>query len=287
VVTLAAPLAPPGPIVSYVNPAFTALTGYRPEEIIGKSTRLLHGPNTDAETVARVRAAMQAERPIRVELLHYTKGGKPHWLDVNVVPLRDAHGKVTHFAAIERDLTATKQLQEELMRLANTDALTGLLNRRRFMEHASAEFARAERYRRELAMLMLDIDHFKQINDTHGHATGDQAIRALAQCMRQVLRTSDWPARWGGEEFAILMPETALAGAALLAERLRAELAALEIATPGGPLRFTVSAGVAARTDDDRHFMALMERADAALYAAKHGGRNRVHVHDDRESCVG
>ena len=286
VVTLAAPLAPPGPIVSYVNPAFTALTGYRPEEIIGKSTRLLHGPQTDAETVARVRAAMQAERPIRVELLHYTKAGEQHWLDINVVPLRGAHGQVTHFAAIERDLTATKQLQEELTRLANTDVLTGLLNRRRFMECASTEFARAERYRRELAILMLDIDHFKSINDTHGHAAGDQTLKAMAHCMQQVLRTSDWPARWGGEEFAILMPETTLAGAALLAERLRAELAALVIEVPGAPLRFTISAGVTARIDDDRHFMALMERADAALYAAKHAGRNRVHIHDASASCT-
>jgi diguanylate cyclase (GGDEF)-like protein/PAS domain S-box-containing protein len=287
VVTLATPLAPPGPIVSYVNPAFTALTGYRPEEIIGKSTRLLHGPNTDAETVARVRAAMQAERPIRVELLHYTKTGEQHWLDINVVPLRGAHGQVTHFAAIERDLTATKQLQDELTRLANTDALTGLLNRRRFMECASSEFARAGRYRRELAILMLDVDHFKHINDTHGHATGDQTLMNMAQCMQRLLRATDWPARWGGEEFAVLMPETTLAGAALLAERLRAELAALEVETPGGPLRFTISIGVAARADDDRHFMALMERADAALYAAKHGGRNRVHIHDTGEACTG
>lgn len=284
VVTLAAPLAPPGPIISYVNPAFSALTGYRPEEIIGKSTRLLHGPKTDADTVARVRAAMEEERPIRVELLQYNRDGEEHWLDVNVVPLRDSHGRVTHFAAIERDLTATKQLQEELTRLAHTDALTGLLNRRRFMECAGAEFARAQRYQRDLAILMLDIDHFKAINDNHGHAGGDQTLKAMAQGMLRLLRNTDWPARWGGEEFAILMPETALDGAALLAERLRAELAALAEPAAGGPIRFTVSIGVAARSDDDRHFMALMERADAALYAAKHAGRNCVHLHDSSDT---
>lgn len=280
VVTLAAPLEPPGPIISYVNPAFTALTGYQPEEIIGKSTRLLHGPKTNADTVARMHAAMQEERPVRVELLHYNRAGAEHWLDINVVPLRDSQGQVTHFAAIERDLTATKLLQDELLRLAHTDALTGLLNRRRFMECAGAEFARARRYQRELAFLMLDIDHFKNINDSHGHATGDQVLRNMAHSILHLLRNTDWPARWGGEEFSILMPETSLDGGLLLAERLRTELAMLTTATAGGPVRFTVSIGVAARCEDDHHFMALMERADAALYSAKYAGRNRVHLHD-------
>jgi len=282
VVTLAAPLEPPGPIISYVNPAFTTLSGYQPEEIIGKSTRLRYGPKTDLKTVALVQAAMEAQQSIRVELLSYSRTNEEVWLDINVVPLRDSHGRVTHFAAIERDLTATKLLQQELTLMANTDSLTGLLNRRRFMDCAGSEFSRAQRYQRELSMVMLDIDHFKSINDTRGHLVGDQVIKAMARNMETLLRTSDWTARWGGEEFAILMPETSLDGATILAERLRAELATLAVATADGPLQFTVSAGVASRTDDDRHFMALMERADAALYAAKHAGRNCVHLHDTR-----
>lgn len=282
VVTLATPLDPPGPIISYVNPAFTTLSGYQPDEIIGKSTRLRHGPKTDLKTVALVQAAMEAQQPIRVELLSYSRTGDETWLDINIVPLRNSHGRVTHFAAIERDLTATKRLQQELTLMANTDPLTGLLNRRRFMDCAGAEFSRAQRYQRELSMVMLDIDHFKNINDTRGHLVGDQVIKAMARNMQTLLRTSDWPARWGGEEFAILMPETALDGATILAERLRAELATLVVATADGPLQFTVSAGVASRTEDDHHFMAVMERADAALYAAKHAGRNCVHLHDAR-----
>jgi diguanylate cyclase (GGDEF)-like protein/PAS domain S-box-containing protein len=274
----ASPLAPPGPVIVYVNPAFTALTGYRPDDALGQSLRLLHGPNTDPKTVAQVRAAMREQRPVRVELLQYSAGGEEFWLDMNIVPLRDAQGRVTHFAAIARDLTSTKRLQEDLSHMASTDALTGLLNRRRFLSEAETEFRRARRYRRELAVVMLDIDHFKAINDTHGHFTGDQVLTVLSRHAQGLLRDSDRIGRWGGEEFALLMPETSLGGAATLAERLRAELAEITMPSPEGPFRFTASIGVTVRGDKDADIQGVMQRADAALYAAKHGGRNRVQV---------
>jgi diguanylate cyclase (GGDEF)-like protein/PAS domain S-box-containing protein len=229
-VTAAAPLGPPGPIIVYVNPAFTALTGYDANEVIGQSTRLLHGPKTDPRTVADVRAAMEAQRPIRVEQLHYKHDGEEFWIDTNIVPLRDTRGRVSHFATIGRDLTATKQLQEELRLMANTDPLTGLFNRRRFLEQADTEFLRSQRYQHELAAMMLDIDHFKTINDTHGHFVGDQVLIAMSCATENLLRGTDILGRWGGEEFVILMPETPLAGAAILAERLREVLAQLAIA---------------------------------------------------------
>jgi diguanylate cyclase (GGDEF)-like protein/PAS domain S-box-containing protein len=277
-VTAATPLGPPGPIIVYVNPAFTALTGYDADEVIGQSTRLLHGPRTDPRTVADVRAAMEAQRPIRVEQLHYNQDGEEFWIDTNIVPLRDAHGRVTHFATIGRDLTATKQLQEELRLMANTDPLTGLLNRRRFLEQADTEFQRSQRYRHELAAVMLDIDHFKAINDTHGHFVGDQVLMAMSCTAENLLRGTDILVRWGGEEFAILMPETPLAGAAILAERLREVLAQLAVDTAVGTLRFTVSAGVAARGGPDTAITDILQRADTALYAAKQQGRNRIQV---------
>jgi diguanylate cyclase (GGDEF)-like protein/PAS domain S-box-containing protein len=278
VVTAAAPLGPPGPIIVYVNPAFTALTGYDADEVIGQSTRLLQGPKTDPRTVANVRAAMEAQRPIRVEQLHYKHDGEEFWIDTNIVPLRDAHGRVSHFATIGRDLTATKQLQEELRLMANTDPLTGLLNRRRFLEQAETEFLRSQRHGHELAAVMLDIDHFKTINDTHGHFVGDQALIAMSCATDNLLRGTDILGRWGGEEFVILMPETPLTGAAILAERLRKLLAQLAVDTAAGTLRFTVSAGVAARSRLDTGITDILQRADAALYAAKQHGRNRIQV---------
>jgi len=286
VVTAAAPLGPPGPIIVYVNPAFTALTGYNADEVIGQSTRLLHGPKTDPQTVAAARAAMEAQRPIRVELLNYSRDGEEFWIDTNIVPLRDTHGRVTHFATIGRDLTATRQLQEELRLMASTDPLTGLLNRRRFLERAEADFQRSQRYRHELAVVMLDIDHFKAINDSHGHFAGDQALIGMSRACEKLLRNTDILGRWGGEEFVILMPETPLAGAAILAERLREELAQLAVATTAGPLHFTVSAGVAARGEPDAGITDIMHRADSALYAAKQRGRNRIQILTAEGSCA-
>ena len=286
VVTSAVPLGPPGPIIVYVNPAFTALTGYDADEMIGKSTRLLHGPNTDPQTVAEVRAAMEAQRPIRVEMLNYNCDGEEFWIDTHIVPLRDAHGRVTHFATIGRDLGATKRLQQELQLMASTDPLTGLLNRRRFLEQADAEFLRSQRYQHELAVVILDIDHFKTINDTHGHFVGDQVLIELARANENLLRSTDILGRWGGEEFVILMPETPLAGAAILAERLRAMLAQQTVDTAAGTVRFTVSAGVAARSDCDTGIADVMQRAATALYAAKNHGRNRIQVLAAEGSCT-
>lgn len=286
VVTSAAPLGPPGPIIVYVNPAFTALTGYGADEVIGHSSRLLHGPNTDPQTVAAVRAAMEAQRPIRVELLNYNRDGEEFWIDTNIVPLRDAHGRVTHFATIGRDLSATRRLQQELQLMASTDPLTGLLNRRRFLEQAETEFLRSQRYQHELAVLMLDIDHFKAINDTHGHFVGDQVLIALSRAAENLLRDIDLMGRWGGEEFVFLMPETPLAGAAILAERLREELARLAVDSTARTVRFTVSAGVAARSECDAGMTDIMQRADSALYAAKHNGRNRIQVLAAEGSCT-
>jgi diguanylate cyclase (GGDEF)-like protein/PAS domain S-box-containing protein len=286
VVTAAAPLRPPGPIIVYVNPAFTALTGYDADEVIGRSTRLLHGPNTDPQTVAAVRAAMETQRPIRVELLNYNCDGEEFWIDTNIVPLRDTHGRVTHFATIGRDLTATKRLQQELLCMASTDPLTGLLNRRRFLEQAEKEFLRSRRYRHELSAVMLDIDHFKTINDTHGHFVGDQVLIALSRAAENVLRDIDILGRWGGEEFVILMPETPLAGAAILAERLREVLARLTVDTTAETVRFTISAGVAARSESDAGLTGILQRADSALYAAKQHGRNRIQVLTAEGSCA-
>jgi diguanylate cyclase (GGDEF)-like protein/PAS domain S-box-containing protein len=286
VVTAATPLGPPGPIIVYVNPAFTALTGYNADEVIGRSSRLLYGPNTDLQTVAAVRAAMEAQRPIRVEQLNYSHEGEEIWIDTNVVPLRDAHGRVTHFATIGRDLTATRKLQEELRLMANTDPLTGLLNRRRFLEQADTEFLRSHRYQHELAAVMLDIDHFKTINDTHGHFVGDQMLIAMSRATEGLLRGTDILGRWGGEEFVILMPETPLGGAAILAERLREQLAQLAVDTPAGTLHFTISAGVAARSEPDAGITDILQRADSALYTAKHHGRNRIQVLAAEGSCA-
>ncbi|WP_029010874.1 GGDEF domain-containing response regulator [Azospirillum halopraeferens] len=180
------------------------------------------------------------------------------------------------------------RMQRELERLATTDGLTGALNRRHFLERGTEELQRARRHGRDLSLIMLDIDHFKAINDTHGHAVGDEAIRTCVRTCRAMVRQSDLLGRLGGEEFAALLPETNRAGAVLVANRVRGAMAITGVVLPaGGPLHFTVSIGVGVLHPDDRSVETLLARADAALYRAKRGGRNRVEVEEPTATTTG
>jgi diguanylate cyclase (GGDEF)-like protein len=172
-------------------------------------------------------------------------------------------------------LYRNSQSEIVLKRLATTDPLTGALNRRHFMELMSREQRRAERYNAVFSMLMVDIDHFKRVNDTYGHQTGDQAIQAMADACQKALRPTDLLARYGGEEFIITLVHTDQAGAAKVAERLRESVSEIELPTEQGVLKFTISVGVS--TFFKRSLLEeIIGRADQALYQAKTSGRNRV-----------
>jgi diguanylate cyclase (GGDEF)-like protein len=172
-------------------------------------------------------------------------------------------------------LYRNSQSEIVLKRLATTDPLTGALNRRHFMELMSREQRRAERYNAVFSMLMVDIDHFKRVNDTYGHQTGDQAIQAMADACQKALRPTDLLARYGGEEFIITLVHTDQVGAAKVAERLRESVSEIELPTEQGVLKFTISVGVS--TFFKRSLLEeIIGRADQALYQAKTSGRNRV-----------
>ena len=174
------------------------------------------------------------------------------------------------------DVTALKESEERLRHLSITDSLTGVSNRRHFVEAAEQELARSRRYGRPASLLMLDIDHFKSINDTHGHAVGDEALRTFTTACRSLLRENDLLGRTGGEEFAILLPETDIAGARMVAERIRRRTAELTLPAGTETVRFTVSIGVACCAAGTRGVDAMLSSADEALYRAKAAGRNRV-----------
>ena len=163
-----------------------------------------------------------------------------------------------------------------LMTVAATDPLTGMQNRRAFLEWGDVELIRARRYHRPLSLLMLDVDHFKSINDTYGHGAGDLVLSTLAENINQTLRSIDRSGRIGGEEFAILLPETPLVSATLVAERIRVILAALEVAHSGSVIRFTVSIGVSQIASTVPNLTEALVYADRALYRAKARGRNCV-----------
>lgn len=177
-----------------------------------------------------------------------------------------------------RDITIQKNHELALIQLSRHDPLTGVANRRYFFERAEEELLRSRRYQQPLSVVLMDVDHFKQVNDRYGHAAGDEVLRQLSHHSRELLREADLFARIGGEEFAVLMPSTSLHGARRLDERLRQVMADKELDIGGQVLRVHVSAGATQLRSEDQSIEDCLRRADEALYRAKQTGRNRVEI---------
>ncbi len=210
VVTEASPISEIGPKIVYVNKAFTALTGYTKAEVLGKTPRILQGPNTSAETTYKIRTALSQKLPVKAEILNYSKTGREYWLDMNIVPLKNEFGDVFYFAAVERDVTEQIEREQLLKELSVRDPLTSLLNRRGFFEAAQASLSYSKRNNKPITLAMLDIDHFKRVNDKYGHYMGDLVLQNLANLMTEYFRDSDIIGRLGGEEFCILLNDSTL-----------------------------------------------------------------------------
>jgi diguanylate cyclase (GGDEF)-like protein/PAS domain S-box-containing protein len=196
------------------------------------------------------------------------------WGNSVITALPDEGGEVRGFVVVSRDITERKRTEDDMKLLATVDPLTGAYNRRQGDALLVAEFARRARNGRDFAVLMLDIDHFKAVNDRFGHEAGDAVLCAMVRDGQKALRAIDMLVRWGGEEFLLVLPDTDADAAMVTAERMRAALAATEVSASGATIRFTVSIGVALPLTDNSG--ELLRRADLALYAAKAGGRNRV-----------
>jgi diguanylate cyclase (GGDEF)-like protein/PAS domain S-box-containing protein len=207
------------------------------------------------------------------------KDGSIRYMESDGRAIRDAEGNVSKVVVVSRDITDQKRLEAELREMAATDMLTGLPNRRHFLAQLEQEMARVSRVSEHHAsVLMIDVDHFKQVNDSFGHSTGDHALRHLASLMKQSLRKIDTPGRLGGEEFAAILPGASLASAQIFAERLRKKIAASPMPHAGKAIPLTVSIGVTEIKPDDSSADDTLARADRAQYQAKQSGRNRVLV---------
>lgn len=256
----------------FINRAFRRLWKL-PDEIAERQPPFValvyHGRNTNAYAIPEERLdEYVAERVRRV------RNGDLDPLDIRMTDGEVIRLECSVLPAGGRMLTYTPVT--DLVQRASTDMLSGLFNRRHFLELADAEWSRFSRYERPLSLMVLDIDLFKSINDRYGHDVGDQAIAHVAALCRDRKRVSDVVARVGGEEFAMLLPETALESAVLVADRLRKTIADTPLLVAGAPIRLTVSIGVADADNAMGGIAGLMKQADVALYEAKHGGRNRV-----------
>jgi diguanylate cyclase (GGDEF)-like protein/PAS domain S-box-containing protein len=264
--------------ITHANRCMEDMFGLPAERLIGSEYVSHTHPDERDEARARMLALLRSDVAfVEVDRLYWREDGSQFWGHLRGRRVVDAQGRAVGLVGVISDIDERRRLQADLERQARTDSLTGVNNRRHFLELAEAEINRALRYRSSLSVLMIDVDFFKDVNDTHGHAAGDQVLCRLTDVCRAGLRETDPVGRIGGEEFAVLLPETDLVGAQDVAERLRASVAATAVSRADGPdLRFTVSIGVASFQQSDGSLDGLLRAADDGLYMAKRGGRNRV-----------
>jgi len=271
-------------IVSGWNRQACRIFGWAPEEAIGRSihTMIIPPRHRDAHVRGMAHFLASGEGPfmnkmIEIQALH--RDGHEFPVELGIAQL--VSGGKPEFSAFIRDITERERAAAELREMATSDFLTGLANRRHFIARMSDELARMQRRDSlDTAVLMLDLDHFKRVNDTYGHATGDAMLKHFAALMQSELRKIDTAGRVGGEEFAIILPGAATREAKVFAERFRSKVEESPLIQEGQPIRMTVSIGITAMKAADSSPDTALIRADEALYRAKENGRNRVEVQE-------
>lgn len=256
------------------------ILGYRPEELLGKTPFDLM-PAKELKKIRGVfeHAIAQKSPIIALENINLSKDGQEVILETSGQPFFSTSGKLLGYRGVDRDITQRKKAEEKLKYMATHDALTGLYNRKVLDKLIIDEVGRSERYGHPISIFMLDIDHFKQINDTYGHQTGDTVLQNIASIMVNSIRKMDYAARYGGEEFIIVLPETSLAEAEEMAERLCFSIAEHSFLTKDDKkLNITASIGVATFPEHAQSWKDLIHAADNAMYAAKKAGRNQVQI---------
>lgn len=272
-----------GQIVSW-NSSGARLHGFSSDEVVGKPFGLIATtPHEDAASAAEDWASfldrITDRGAVRIQGLHQRKTGASFWAESVITPLQDSPVTQAGFVVVSRDITAERDRTIELEERASTDPLTGALNRRAFFDAAMRRLAAAGSSEQGYCVALLDIDHFKNLNDTYGHATGDRALVELVRACRPCVRDTDLICRFGGEEFLVFMPGADMRAATEAAERLRSAVSGIELHHDAGLVTMTVSIGLAAARPGEV-LQSAIERADTALYAAKDGGRDRIETAD-------
>lgn len=269
-------------------------SGKTPEEVLGKSIFKVFPELSEpwfkhkAQAVYVLHNATFTtweQRPCLFRFPHYrpiTGTAEYMYQNSTIIPLADTKGQVDHICLIIYDVTDTavnklaqQQANRQLQNLSRTDHLTGLFNRGYWELRLIQEFKRFDRYEQPSSLIMLDIDHFKKINDTYGHTVGDEAIRGVSKAIKEQVRNLDIAGRYGGEEFAIILTNTNGDGACVFAERLRSVIENMTVYAEGHEVKFTVSLGICELTESLHDHRNWIERADLALYKSKEGGRNQ------------
>lgn len=258
--------------ITYANQAFYKHTGFTKEEVLGKTSRILKSGHHDLNFYHEMWHIILKGGVYRGTFINKKKNGELYYEKKTITPLKNDLNKIIGYVSSGQDITMETMMHKEIEHIASTDKLTGIYNRYKFEELFMLELERTRRFGSPLSLILLDIDHFKAVNDTYGHDVGDQLLKSLADVVQHEIRKIDIFARWGGEEFLILTPNTTLDNAAILAEKLRL---AIETYTFPTVKKVTISAGISQLQEDDS-FDEFFKRTDQALYVAKDKGRNQV-----------
>lgn len=255
-------------VIKYVSKAFSCLSGYAKEELIGQKPNLLRHPSISKELYKELWKNIQNGEVWHGEFLNRAKNGTEYWIETIISPVFDEEKEILEYTSTATDITDKKKIEH----LSITDPLTKVYNRNKFNDDFEKEIALAKRYNLSLSFVILDIDFFKSINDNFGHHAGDSVLIEFASLIQRSIRNSDIFARWGGEEFVLLLPHTELKEAVSLAEKLREKIEEFHFKFAK---KITCSMGVAEYKDGDESDT-ISRRADIALYRAKERGRNQV-----------
>jgi diguanylate cyclase (GGDEF)-like protein/PAS domain S-box-containing protein len=254
-----------------VNHRVCEITGYAPEELLGKTFQEITHPDDLEADLEQVQSLLGGQiREYQMEKRYIRADGSEVWIMLSVSLIRDAGGDPLHFISQIEDISERKQMQKRLQWLADSDALTGVRNRRLLEQELFVAVKRCQRYGEHAAFLLLDLDDLKLINDTHGHKVGDDVLRAVARAIEGRVRGSDSIARLGGDEFAVLMPHADRAAAEALVDELRKAIPQCEVRTAGQTIRPSASIGYALIDEDTADDEAVLIEADRSMYAAKH-----------------
>ncbi|MFA6902217.1 MAG: EAL domain-containing protein [Gallionellaceae bacterium] len=259
--------------IEYVNTSFSKVSGYTLNEVIGKNPRMLQSGKTPAEIYTDMWLHLARGDAWRGSLINRSKAGAEYVESTLISPIRQADGKITHYLAIHENITEKKQAEERIDRLVHFDQLTGLPNRILLNDRFQFCLGRAQRNNEELTVIFLDLDHFKNINDTLGHTIGDQLLIEVAKRLKAALREEDTLSRQGGDDFILILPNTGADGAAHVATKL-IETVSQTCYAAGHELNVTPSIGIALYPHDGEDLETLSKNADSAMYRVKQNGRN-------------
>ena len=273
-ILITGPTADGGNLIEYVNPAFKRITGYDPAEVIGQDCRLLQRDDRDQEGLAAIRAGLAANREVSAVLRNYRKDGALFWNQLFIAPVPNADGQTTHHIGVINDVTELIRYQEQLEYQANYDSLTRLPNRNLLRDRLQHALIAAQRRDQGVAVVFIDLDGFKNVNDSLGHSVGDRLLGVVAERLARCARASDTVARHGGDEFVIVMTDT-VDEQSLIAwmERVRASISE-PVWLDGTELYVGCSMGASLFPQDGHDAETLLKKADVAMYRAKDMGRN-------------